>query len=255
MEAANLGFFMLSACVFTVLLEHPESPVNQVIENGFVRHILMGLAMGSTLLAIVHSPWGKRSGAHMNPALTWNFCWLGKIHIWDAVFYAAFQFAGGIAGVALAEAAIGLPLRHSAVNYAATQPGSSGPYIAFAAELVISFGMMLAVLVTSNSIRFMRYTPFFAAALVALYITFEAPYSGMSMNPARTLGSALAAGDFAALWVYFSAPLLGMFLAAAAYQLTAGTRAVFCAKLHHTNNQRCIFRCGYAELASGHKEY
>ena len=53
-----------------------------------------------------------------------------------------------------------------------------------------------------------------AALLLALYITVEAPVSGMSLNPARTLGSALWAGQFTALWVYFSAPVLGMLLAA-----------------------------------------
>jgi aquaporin Z len=91
-----------------------------------------------------------------------------------------------------------------------------------------------------------RFTGLFAAALVALYITFEAPISGMSMNPARTFGSAFSAHVWTALWIYFCAPPLGMLLAAEVYVRLRGTKSVLCAKLHHQNSQRCIFRCGYA---------
>src|SRR5712691_12940037 len=61
MEAAGLGIFMLAACAFGVLLEHPMSPVNEMIENPFVRRVLMGIAMGLTAIGIVYSPWGRRS--------------------------------------------------------------------------------------------------------------------------------------------------------------------------------------------------
>jgi aquaporin Z len=82
--------------------------------------------------------------------------------------------------------------------------------------------------------------------LIAIYITLEAPLSGMSMNP-RTLASAIPAQNWTALWVYFTAPLLGMLLAAEVYVRWKGRSAVRCAKLHHNNNKRCIFRCGYQE--------
>src|SRR5438094_5660031 len=67
MEAAELGAFMLSACAFTVLLWHPASPVHQAIANPTLRRTLTGVAMGLTAIAIIYSPWGKRSGAHFNP--------------------------------------------------------------------------------------------------------------------------------------------------------------------------------------------
>jgi aquaporin Z len=70
----------------------------------------------------------------------------------------------------------------------------------------------------------------------------------MSMNPARTLGSAVAANAYSALWVYFTAPVIGMLLAARLYVLRRGAHRVFCAKLHHHNDERCIFRCGYGAL-------
>ena len=120
--------------------------------------------------------------------------------------------------------------------------------MAFAAEFLISFLMMTVVLSASNSRSTTRFTPLFAGALVATYISFEAPLSGMSMNPARTLGSAVNAVAFHALWIYFTAPLAGMFLAARLYVLRRGAHRVFCAKLHHHNSQPCIFRCNYGEL-------
>ena len=131
------------------------------------------------------------------------------------------------------------------MNYAVTVPGFGGPGVAFAAEVVISFGLMLVVLTISNTDRLARLTGLFAGLLVATYIVVEAPLSGMSMNPARTLGSALPARLWTALWIYFTAPPLGMLLAAQLYLGAKGAGGVICAKLHHQNTQRCIFRCGY----------
>src|SRR5262249_9101100 len=94
------------------------------------------------------------------------------------------------------------------------------------------------------------YTGVAAGALVATFITFEAPLSGMSMNPARTLGSALGALEFPALWVYFTAPPLGMLLAGAIYRVTPRPRKVYCAKVYH-DNRPCIFHCRFTELERG----
>lgn len=249
MEAAALGTFMISACVFAVLLEHPSSPLHQAFESLTVfRRALMGAAMGLTAIGIIRSPWGQRSGAHLNPAVTLTFLSLGKVAPWDALFYVLFQFLGGATGVMVASALIGLPLQHSAVNYVATAPGPAGLQSAFTAEFVISMLMMSTILWVSNSQRLSRYTPLFAGALVATFITVEAPFSGMSMNPARTFGSAFCADQWTALWIYFSAPPAAMLLASVIYRLRRGAHAVFCAKLHHCDNQRCIFRCRYRDL-------
>lgn len=249
MEAAALGLFMISACAFGVLLEHPSSPIHQAFEGAtFLRRALMGLAMGLTAVGIITSPWGQRSGAHMNPAVTLTFFTLGKIAPWDAVFYVLFQFIGGASGVLLASALIGPPLQHSAINYVVTTPGPAGPRVAFIAEFVISMLMMSTILWVSNSPRLSRFTPLFAGALVAAFITFEAPLSGMSMNPARTFGSAFPADEWTTLWIYFLAPTTAMLFASAVYRFWRGARRVFCAKLHHSNNQRCIFRCQYGDL-------
>lgn len=247
-EALALAVFMLSACIVGTLLEHPMSPLRQSLEDSFLRRLLAGIAIGSTAIAIICSPWGQRSGAHLNPGVTWAYFLLGKIAPWDALFYAGSQFLGAIAGVAAAGYAIGEPIRHSAVNHVVTKPGMDGETIAFGAEFLISAILMCTILTVSNNRWLTRYTPLFAGSLVALFIAFESPLSGMSMNPARTLGSAFAANEWTALWIYFVAPPLGMMTAALVYRASRGPHRVFCAKLHHHNRQRCIFRCDYGSL-------
>ena len=121
-----------------------------------------------------------------------------------------------------------------------TVPGAGGVAAAFAAEAAIAFVMMSTVLVVSNG-PLARWTGLCAGALVVGYITFEAPLSGMSLNPARSLGSALPAMTWTALWLYFIAPPLGMLMAAEVFVSLRGAQAVHCAKLHHQNTKRCIF--------------
>ena len=241
MEAAGLGIFMISAGIFTTLFEYPGSPVNHVIASAFARRSFIGLAMGVTATALIYSAWGQQSGAHYNPAITLTFLRLGKVRPWDAFFYAGAQFLGGLLGVLLVAAILRERFQQPPVSYAATVPGAHGVAAAFLAEGLISFGMMSAILIVSNTTKAARYTGFFAGLLVFGFITIEAPFSGMSMNPARSMASAAPARDWANLWIYFTAPVLGMLLAADAHRLLRGASSVFCAKLNHENSRRCIF--------------
>jgi len=242
MEAAGLGLFMLSACFFTALLEYPASPVVQALPDATLRRALIGAAMGATSISLVYSPWGKRSGAHYNPAMTLTFLRLGKISPKDALHYVLAQFLGGTLGMVFAAHLVPAIVGHPTVYYVATQPGPSGVGAAFLGETLITFLLMSVVLRVSNTPKLARFTGLCAGALVAVYITLEAPISGMSMNPARSFASAFAAQDWTALWIYFTAPLLGMLLAAQVYVLQRGQ--VFCAKLHHDPQTPCIF-CAY----------
>ncbi len=248
MEAACLGLFMVSACSFTVLLEHPGSVLRQMVPSAFFRRLLIGLAMGLTAIALIYSPWGKQSGAHLNPSVTLTFLRLGKIEPWDAVFYVVAQFIGGTLGVLLSGVIWGPAIADRNVRYAATVPGTRGTGMAFIAELVISFALMTMVLHVSNSARIARFTGVIAGALIATYITLESPLSGMSMSPARSFASAAPERLWNSLWIYFTAPPLGMMLAAQVYIWLRGKHEVFCAKLHHNNDKRCIFRCNYQAL-------
>ncbi len=245
MEGAELALFMVSAGFFTTVLEYPGSTIHQAISNPLVRRVLMGIAMGATAIGIIYSPWGKQSGAHFNPSVTWTFFTLGKVKYWDAIFYTAAQFIGGTLGILLIGAIIGGPLAHPSTEFAVTIPGSTGILAAFAAEAIISFLLMFAILNVSNTPAIARYTGICAGVLLAAYITFEAPLSGMSMNPARTFASAYAANLWSGFWIYVTAPTLGMLAAGKVYTMKQSLSEAMCAKLHHQNPKRCIF-CNHA---------
>jgi aquaporin Z len=192
-EGAELALFMISACCFTVWLFDPAYPAPHLLPGNAWRRLLMGVAMGATAILIIHSPMGKRSGAHFNPAITMTYLRLGKIAVWDAVFYAVFQFLGGAFGVAVSASALGAAIAVPAVDYAVTVPGTYGPAAAFFAELFMATLLMGVVLWTSNRPSLAVYTSYLVGILIMFYILLFAPVSGFSINPARTTGSAVLA--------------------------------------------------------------
>ena len=242
MEAGEMSLFVFCICSFATLLQHPASPVRHFVISGIVRRALMGLAVGATVMALIMSPWGKQSGGHINPAMTFAFYRLGKLRPWDALFYGVAQFSGATSGVALATFLLRGAPGHGTVRYAVTAPGVYGAAVAFAAELVISFILMITVLLVTNHERLAQYTPYFVGSLYAVNITFETPLSGMSMNPARTFGPAAYGGYWHTLWIYFIAPTVGMLVAAAVFLRARHAAPPYCAKLDHGGNTRCIFR-------------
>ncbi len=249
-ESLLIAVFMISACVFSIVLFHPASGATTAMPNGAVRRAVMGLAMGLTAVGLIYSSPGQRSGAHMNPAFTLAFWRLGKINSWDALFYVAAQFLGGMIGVGIVEMILPALLGAPSVQYAATLPGPSGAGVAWLSEFGITLVLMVAVLIASNNRRLTRWTGLIAGLLVACYITLEAPLSGMSMNPARTFGSAIWGNIWTHWWIYFTAPPLAMLLGAEIYLAAYGRAKVYCAKLQHVNDQRCIFRCEFDRLMS-----
>jgi aquaporin Z len=241
MEALGLGLFMVSAGLFGTLLEFPGSPVHQALPSAFGRRALMGVAMGLTAVGLVYSPWGRRSGAHINPAVTLTFLRLGRVRAGDAAAYIAAQFAGGLAGTLLVTALLGDAFLAPPVTAVATLPGPAGLVVAFASEAAISCALVVLVLTLGRSQRLAPCTGLFVGAALFLYITFEAPLSGMSMNPARTLASAIPARSWQGVWIYFVAPLAGMLFASEIHIRLARSQRAGCAKLAHA--LPCIF-CG-----------
>jgi len=180
----------------------------------------------------------------MNPAVTWTFFRLGKVKPWEALFYPIFQTLGGLGGVLLVEFGLGRIFTDAPVRYVVTVPGKAGVATAFVAEMAIACGMMLMVLFMTNTAKLSRFTGLFGGTLVFLYITFEGPLSGMSINPARTVASALPSGIWTAAWIYFIAPIGGMLLAVEIYRVLRKGARLACAKWNHDMRQRCIF-CGH----------
>jgi aquaporin Z len=243
-EAAGLGLFLFAVGGFVTLLEYPGSPLHRALPWPHLRRVMTGLFVGLTIISLVYSPLGRLSGAHFNPAITLAFYRLGKIRLHDALFYITAQFAGGTLGLMLLAGVAGPAFTKPPVLAAVTKPGAYGAAVAFLAEAVMSFGVLFLVLFATNRKRLYRKTGFLVAALVATYIAVEAPLSGMSINPARSFASAASAHFFMFLWIYFTAPPLGMLLAAELYQ-KGMRRPVICAKMDHTDRFPCIFNCGF----------
>ena len=239
-EAWGLGMFMVAAGVVVTVLESPEYPGVEMIPNAFIRRAIVGIAMGLTAIAIIYSPWGKRSGAHINPAVTITFFRLGKIKLQDALGYILAQFIGGWLGVLLVVFLFGEAFTTPPVNYVVTVPGSGGWLIASIAEFILSFTLMLMVLIVSNSTKIATFTGIFSGILVATFITFEAPLSGMSINPARTFASALPASIWTDFWLYYFIPPLAMLSAAELYLRQFSKQKVICSKLCPNSDTPCI---------------
>src|SRR5262252_5128476 len=146
MELTEMGLYLFVTCMFATLFQHPASPVRHLLTNTIVRRAGFGISIGATIVAIVLTPWGKQSGGHLNPAMTFTFYRLGKIEFWDAIFYGVAHFGGAIAGVVIAAFLLFDAPGNPTIRYAATLPGVYGSGVAFTAEVVISFVLMLTVL-------------------------------------------------------------------------------------------------------------
>jgi aquaporin Z len=243
-EGWALGTFMLSAGIAAVLLESRQLPFRELIPSPLARRMLVGIAMGLTALTLIYSPWGRRSGAHMNPAVTLAFLRLGLVRPIDGLSYMLSQAVGGTLGVLAGFLFTAGMLAAPEARWVATVPGESGPFVAFGVEFLMAMSLMLVVLRFSRSPRLRSFTGCAAAFMVAIFITVAAPYSGMSINPARTLASALPSQIWTAFWVYLLAPPFGMLTAAELHRWQSGGRLNHCAKLCHDNRTRCI-HCGY----------
>ncbi|UOR06423.1 aquaporin [Hymenobacter aerilatus] len=218
-EAAGAATFIIVASCAAVVVQHPSSPVRQWLGNNeLLRHMVLGLPIGLAVALMTYSAWGQRSGAHLNPAVTLAFWQLGSLRATDAFWYVVFQFGGALAGGMLMEQALVHWYDHPAVRQNVTVPGHWGVGMALLAEAAISAFFMFVLLWALHSETRRKYAGWLLAGLLALYIAFETPLSGMSLNPARSLGTAVAAGNFTGLWVYFVGPIAAMWLVAVLFQ-------------------------------------
>lgn len=236
-----MGVLVTAACSFAMLLFHPDSRVPEVVRNVVVRRLMIGVAMGSTAILLVYSPWGKQSGAHFNPAVTLTYFRLQRVPGPDAAWYVISQLSGAFLAVGIMVLLFRRWLAHPAIHYVSAMPGPYGAGATWAMELVASFLLMTVVLTASNSRRFTRWTGVFAGLLTVANVSVLVPLVGTSLNPARSLASAVPAHVWTSIWVYLTASPAGMLAAAAFYIHHCGVNAVFCAKLHHQNDRRCIF--------------
>jgi len=248
MEAVELAVLMFCICLSGALIYSDDSPLRFLSLSLSAKAVLMGLAVAVATYLIIRSPYGRRSGAHINPAITVAYLWLGRISRWDAVNYVVGQFAGGLAGVFIAYQMLGHRLSAPPVRYVVTLPGKSGSAIAFLAEFFLSGMLMGVVLTATNHRRLARFSPLFVALVTVFYFVLGSSISGFSVNPARTFSSAFFAWLWHGIWIYFAAPCLGTLAAAAIYVRSMGPTKVYCAKVFHDLESPCPFPCRFEQL-------
>jgi aquaporin Z len=248
MEGTEISVLMLSTCISGTLVYSRDSPLNNLALSPTVRSLLMGTAVAITAFLVITSPLGRRSGAHMNPAITGTFFWLGRVHRWDAAFYVAAHFLGAVVGVFVARKILGVQLSAPPVQYLITVPGMYGSPAALLAVFALSAVLMGVVLYASNHRFLTRLTPVFVALLTVLYYAVSSSIAGYSVNPARSFASALFAWIWRGIWIYFVAPGLGMLIAATIYVKLMGSNSVYCAKIFHDLQSTCPFPCRFERL-------
>lgn len=168
--------------------------------------LVAAFAFGLALLAGLYA-FGEVSGGHFNPAVSLAMFLDKRLEARDLVGYWISQLIGGVA------AAIVLLIATSKHDVAstATKPSSNGT--AFVIELVLTALFVLVILQASRSDRFGT------SALIAIPLTLIAvhlaaiPFSGSSVNPARTFGPDLIGNTWTGFWIYVIAPLLGAAIA------------------------------------------
>ncbi len=254
MEATELAALMFSLCTAGTLLYGYRSPLTRLRLTALTQSTIMGIVLATATFLIIQSPFGRRSGAHFNPALTLAYLSVGRVHRWDALWYILAQFTGGLAGVSLARLIFGTNLSDFPVQYVVTLPGRYGYAAAFLSEFLASLFGMIVVLVSSNSKRLSPYSPIIVATMTVLYFTLFRPLSTYSVNPARSFSSALFAHLWQGMWIYFIAPSLGTITAIVLYKKVAGPERLYCAKVFHDLRSTCPFDCRFHQLqdAAGH---
>jgi aquaporin Z len=207
------------------------SPVAAHLASHGARLLLTGLLFAGTGSLVALSPLGRRSGAHLNPAVTLGFWTQRKVHPHDLAGYVVAQVLGALAAVALLHLAWGHTA--GALHLGATQPGDGFTALEAAGlETVMTASLVLMLFFFTSGARTARFTPLGNWLLVATLVWQGAPYTGTSLNPARSLAPALLAPECAHLWVYIVGPLAGALLAALIFSAFRSTQ-VQTAKLFH----------------------
>lgn len=217
---------------FVILDFGANSPMVAILPDPGLRRLMTGFLFGSTGAAIAISPVGKTSGAHINPVVTLAFWMKGKMGAFHALGYVVAQFAGAVVGA--------LPLLlwghlGASVEFGATIPGSGYTFLqATLGEVITTIGLIGGLFLFLGHRRIRAYTPLLFPFLYAVMVYLEAPVSGTSTNPARTVGPAVIASDWRGWWVYLAGPILGTLVALAIGQLSWLKRfEVEVAKIYH----------------------
>jgi aquaporin NIP len=182
--------------------------------GGSLGTVGVAAAFGLAIMAMIYAT-GHLSGAHINPAVTVAFSALRHFPVRDALAYVPAQLAGAISGALLLRAVwSGQP-----AELGATQP-TVGSGAALTYEIVLTAILMFVIMAVATDTRAVGAAAAIAVGgTVALGSLFGGAVTGASMNPARSLGPAVAASSWSDLWIYLVGPLAGAIGGAVLYQL------------------------------------
>jgi aquaporin Z len=206
-----------------------------------LRVAIVGTVAGLVVIAVAFSPLGRRSGAHLNPAVTVGF-WVQKVTgRADVAGYCTFQIVGGVVGVAAARV-WGPDVANAPVRWAVIAPATTVAQPSAAAiEAAATFVQLALVFGALASSRYRRWAPVVAGALLTAFIVALAPVTGAGFNPARALAPDVLAAAYPAIWIYLVGPLAGA-VAAGGAVIAVSTRPVT-GKLRHDATINCYMRC------------
>lgn len=226
------------------------SPIPHLLPDAGWRRLLTGFLFGSTGALIALSPLGRESGAHINPVVSLGFWLMGKLQGRHAMGYVLSQLAGGVLGALplLTWGAMG-----RSVQFGATTPGPGfSSAQALQGEIVTTFAMIACLFFFVRHRKLREFTPALFPILYAVMVFLEAPTSGTSTNPARSLGPALIANAWHGWWIYWLGPVIGALLSVMLYRFTWLRRIeIDVAKLYHfEHDPHGIFRFKRREIGS-----
>ena len=241
-ELAGTALLVAVGLSIVILNFGRGSPIAQLIPSAGSRRLITGFLFGTTGALIALSPIGKESGAHINPVVTLAFWLMGKLSGTHALGYVTAQLAGGVIG---ALPLLGWGAMGRSVEFGATLPGSGvDVWQALLGEAVATLALICGVFFFIRHRRIRAFTPALFPVLYAVMVFLEAPVSGTSTNPARSLGPAVISGAWRDWWVYWIGPLTGMLLGVALFRFTWLRRVeIEVAKLYHfEHDPHGIFR-------------
>ena len=206
-ELVGTALLVLVGLSLVTVMFGTGSPMVRVLPNEGLRRLITGFLFGTTGATIAISAVGRVSGAHINPVVTLGFWLMRKIDPGIAIGYVLAQLVGGSLG-ALPLLAWGSMGR--SVAFGATLPGKGyGIESVLLGEVITTFIMVSLLAVFLGFRRLRSFTPAIFPFLYAIMVYLEAPISGTSTNPARSLGPAIVSGQWQGWWIYWLGPLIG----------------------------------------------
>jgi aquaporin Z len=233
-ELIGTALLVLGGLSFVIFMFGSGSPMARILPSEGLRRLITGFLFGTTGALIALSPVGRESGAHINPIVSFGFRLMGKLSLKRMMVYVVAQLAGAILGC--------VPLflwgsMGRSVEFGATWPGQGySTTEAFLGEVVTTFAMVSLLTIFLAYRRIRPFTPALFPPLYSFMVWAEAPISGTSTNPARSLGPSVISGQWQGWWIYWIGPMLGMLLALLAFSYLA--KRIEVAKLYHFDSDR-----------------